>query len=93
MKTIKLKLGPECIETRSKQEYQRLMNAAMEEHESGETDHTECVRNKFELITGFLLVTDFSQLRSERPELNGGSEIEVEIKQDEAGDYSVSSVL
>ena len=93
MKSMTLKLGPECIETRSRQEYRKLLSMALGEKGLSSGDTLQTVKDKFELITGFILVTDFANLRNHRPELNGNTEIAVNITRDAAGAYSVSSPI
>jgi hypothetical protein len=86
-----LHLKNHCIETSAKQERRRVVSALLELDES--TERFRKLADDLELITSFLENSDFRRLRSDRPELSGGSDIRVELTRDaEPGEFVLSVV-
>jgi len=57
---------------------------------SEETESIEDKNSELELLTRFHLQTDFSRLCTERPELSGGSPVEVTLSEDEFSRFNIS---
>jgi hypothetical protein len=76
-----LRLRDHCIEAAAKQERRRVVSALLEVDES--TERFRQLGDDLELITSFLENSDFRRMRSDRPELAGGSDIFVELTRDE----------
>ena len=70
-----------CIEAAAKQERRRIVAALLEVDESSERFGR--LGNELELLTSFLENSDFRRIRSDRPELAGGSDIFVELTRGE----------
>jgi hypothetical protein len=76
-----LHLKDHCIEAAAKQERRRVVSALLEVDESSERFRQ--LGDDLELITSFLENSDFRRMRSDRPELAGGSDIFVELTRDQ----------
>jgi hypothetical protein len=76
-----LHLKDHCIETAAKQKRRRIVSSLLELDES--TARFRRLGDDLELLTSFLETSDFRKLRSDRPELSGGSNIHVELTRDE----------
>jgi hypothetical protein len=76
-----LHLKDHCIETAAKQERRRIVSALLELDES--TARFRQLGDDLELLTSFLESGHFRKLRSDRPELSGGSDIHVELTRHE----------
>jgi hypothetical protein len=86
-----LHLKNHCIETAAKQERRRIVSALLEVDES--TEEFRRLAEDLELITGFLENSDFRKMRSDRPELAGGADVEVELARDAEAGGAVLSVV
>jgi hypothetical protein len=77
---IVLDLSDHCIETAAKREYRRLVDVAM----ALEGDDQD-IEEKLTLLKEFLERTNFRQLRGERPDLAGGSPVQVSVRRFPSG--------
>lgn len=86
-----LDLRQHCIETAAKQKRRHVVSALLELEETSERFRQ--LAEDLELLTSFLENSDFRKMRSERPELSGGSHIRVELKRGaEPGEFVVDVV-
>ena len=72
-----LHLKDHCIETAAKRKRRHVVSALLELDEASEGFSQ--LAEDLELLTTFLENSDFRRMRSERPELSGGSDIQVEL--------------
>ncbi len=72
-----LHLKDHCIETAAKKKRRHVVSALLELDESSEGFSQ--LAEDLDLLTSFLEISDFRRMRSERPELSGGSDIGVEL--------------
>lgn len=70
---VRLSLKEHCIETSARKEYKRLVSKYLK----GEWERE--IERKIEFLKDFLENTDFRRLRADRPELQGGKDVEVEV--------------
>ena len=75
-----LHLKDHCIQTAAKQESRRIVSALLELDESSK--RFKQLADDLDLVTSFLEKTDFTKMRTERPELAGGCNIHVELTLD-----------
>ena len=81
--TVLLDLSEHCIETAAKTAHRHLANELLEKDE-GDVDTEE----KLAILERFLKTTDFARIRSESPELAGGSQLLVRLSRSDCGEVT-----
>lgn len=84
---IKLNLSKVCIETASRQLYNRSLSKYFK---AGNREKPELER-VIEILVQFLEQTDFKKLRTEHVELRGGTPSLIEIALSESGSFVIYS--
>lgn len=88
---VLLHLEGHCIETAAKRERMRIESVLVELEVT--SPRFSRLAKDLELITGFLERSDFPRIRSDRPELSGGSDVRVELTGDaEHGEFSLTVI-
>ena len=81
---MKLRVEHHCIETAARKEYRRVQALLLGLEES--TPQFLENAQSLTLLENFLRKTDFSELRTKRPELSGGRILEVDLVEGDGPD-------
>lgn len=84
---LHLKIGS-CIQTTAQKRHENFVKSLLESNVEPDSE----LESQLELLSEFLSKTDFSRLRSEKPELNGSQNLSVRISRDEKIGFEIQII-